>query len=66
MLKASVDFQFATWKSSSFTFGLALSAFSSPDLRSIAGVFDRMPPSATMPPDPPIALINAFAVSSPY
>ncbi len=63
---ASSAFQLATWKSSSLTPGLAASAWSSPFLRSIAGMFDSMPPSATMPPLPPIALISASAIALPY
>ena len=62
---ASVADQLATCRSSSLTSGFASSACISPALRSIAGTFDSMPPSATMPPLPPIALISASAICLP-
>ena len=62
---ASVADQFATWKSSSLMSGFSASAWSRPALRSIAGTFDWMPPRATMPPLPPIALNSASAIALP-
>jgi hypothetical protein len=47
-------------------FGFAASAWSRPRLRSMAGTFERMPPSATMPPSPPIALNSASAIALPF
>ena len=37
-----------------------------PSLRSIAGTLERMPPRATMPPEPPIEAIRASPIALPF
>ena len=65
MLNASVSDQFATWWSNNSTDGLLFKALSNPIFLSIAGILEGIPPNATIPPEPPIASINACAVFSP-
>jgi hypothetical protein len=62
--KAFCSFQSAGWKSRSFTLPPeSAMAWSRPILRSMAGTLERMPPIATMPPSPPIALKSSWAIA---
>ena len=63
--KAFCESQSATWKSSNWMSGNFFSAAIRPALRSIAGTLLKMPPIATTPPLPPIALNSSVAVDSP-
>src|SRR6218665_2490428 len=65
MGKAFCESQSATWKSSSWISGNFFSAAIRPALRSMAGTLLKMPPSATTPPWPPMALNNSVAVAAP-
>ena len=62
---ASLADQLATWKSSSVISGCAFRVWSRPFLRSIAAVFEICPPSATMAPLPPMALMSASVMAVP-
>ena len=63
MSNALVSFQSAGWKSSSSTFPFSAIAMSRPILRSIAGTLERMPPRATIPPEPPIRMKSSSAIA---